>query len=372
MDAVKPVTPYVAAQYIDKEEETWLKEKESQRAWATVKAQEKKAVSGGKPLAVPVAVTQEKNCPWWNLVCHLRKLFGVGKQPPPTATPTSTPAPTSTPTLAPMTQTPTQTLIPELATHFAYATANTPIPTRTPLPTSTPLTYLDAQLQAYGIDTRMVDNNLLPVILKATQLTANKFQPLTGGTPQQAFIMSHGTIAIIINENAQIDKGNCETVRVVPGTQYWPYGQKEPTYNVGATITCKNPPSLANWIHEFVHAFDLNYRVFGSPNLANLFSDNLKDLIVGDQYIRTINVGGDVIRDPRGFVARRNSWESWMPSSTEEFADTQTNAILDGSGVDIMHGFTNDAYGNARRDEWNALMNQWQQDMQAHFEAFMK
>lgn len=32
MDAVKPVTPYVVSSYLDKEEETWLKGNESQRA----------------------------------------------------------------------------------------------------------------------------------------------------------------------------------------------------------------------------------------------------------------------------------------------------------------------------------------------------
>jgi len=54
MDKVKPVMPYVVSSYLDKEEETWLKGNESQRAWAAVNAQEEaKAVSGGKPLAVP-------------------------------------------------------------------------------------------------------------------------------------------------------------------------------------------------------------------------------------------------------------------------------------------------------------------------------
>jgi|GEM_PF-3223801 len=40
MDKVKPVTPYVVSSYLDKEEETWLKGNESQRAWAAVNAQE--------------------------------------------------------------------------------------------------------------------------------------------------------------------------------------------------------------------------------------------------------------------------------------------------------------------------------------------
>jgi len=40
MNAVKPVTPYVVSSYLDKEEETWLKGNESQRAWAAVNAQE--------------------------------------------------------------------------------------------------------------------------------------------------------------------------------------------------------------------------------------------------------------------------------------------------------------------------------------------
>jgi hypothetical protein len=39
MDKVKPVTPYVAASYIDNDEEKWLKGQESQRAWAAVNAQ---------------------------------------------------------------------------------------------------------------------------------------------------------------------------------------------------------------------------------------------------------------------------------------------------------------------------------------------
>jgi len=44
MNAVKPVTPYVVSSYLDKEEETWLKGNESQRAWAAVNAQEVEAL----------------------------------------------------------------------------------------------------------------------------------------------------------------------------------------------------------------------------------------------------------------------------------------------------------------------------------------
>ncbi|MCP5463368.1 MAG: hypothetical protein H7A34_09430 [bacterium] len=40
MDKVKPVTPYVASSYLDKEEETWLKGVASQGAWAAVNARE--------------------------------------------------------------------------------------------------------------------------------------------------------------------------------------------------------------------------------------------------------------------------------------------------------------------------------------------
>ncbi|MCB0102095.1 MAG: hypothetical protein KDD74_08640, partial [Anaerolineales bacterium] len=53
MSKVKPSAPYVASSYLDKEEETWLKGVASQGAWAAVKEKEEKAVSGGKPLAVP-------------------------------------------------------------------------------------------------------------------------------------------------------------------------------------------------------------------------------------------------------------------------------------------------------------------------------
>lgn len=311
-----------------------------------------------------------EDCKPFDLACHVRNvktwwnnLGTESSQLQPTTTPTST--------LLPMTQTPTKTLYPDEATIIAYETANTPLPTRTPLPTSTP--YLEDQLGKYGIKNLInVDSDLLPIIWQATQLTANKFQPFTGGTPQQAFIMSHGTIAIIINKDTRIDNGNCETERVILGTQYWNYGQKEPAFDVQTTITCKEPPSLANLIHEFVHAFDLNYRVFGSPS-QNLFSDNLSDLIVNGEPIRRITIEGDVIRDPRGFVDGDVSWEnSWTPSKVEEFADTQMNSIFDGSGVDSTHGFTNDKFGNARRDEWNNLMNQWRQDMQTHFDAFLK
>jgi hypothetical protein len=54
MDKVKPVTPYVAASYIDKDEEQWLKGKESQRAWAAVQARE-----------VQRKESEEKIKPWW-------------------------------------------------------------------------------------------------------------------------------------------------------------------------------------------------------------------------------------------------------------------------------------------------------------------
>lgn len=271
---------------------------------------------------------------------------------------------TPAPTVVPWFITPSPTaILPSVST-------STPQFSVTPRPTST---YLNDQLETYGIKNLInVNSDLVLTILQATQLTANKFQPFTGGTPQQAFIMSHGTIAIIINKDAQIDNGNCEAERVVPGTQYWTYGQKEPAFDVQTTITCKEPPSLANLIHEFVHAFDLNYRVFGSPS-QNLFSDNLSDLIVNGEPIRRITIGGNVIRDPRGFIAGSQSQENpWTPLSIEEFADTQMNAILDGSGVDNIHGFTSDKFGNARREEWNVLMNQWKQNMQTHFDAFLK
>jgi hypothetical protein len=45
MDKVKPVTPYVAASYIDKDEENWLKEKESQVAQQAQRAQEQNITS---------------------------------------------------------------------------------------------------------------------------------------------------------------------------------------------------------------------------------------------------------------------------------------------------------------------------------------
>ncbi|GAB4401939.1 MAG: hypothetical protein OHK003_28910 [Anaerolineales bacterium] len=166
------------------------------------KSQEQaKQNAGGKVLAIPFP--QEPNpldyedCKPLDLACHVRNvktwwnnLGTESSQLQPTTTPTST--------LLPMTQTPTKTLHPDEATIIAYETANTPLPTRTPLPTSTP--YLEDQLGKYGIKNLInVDSDLLPIIWQATQLTANKFQPFTSGTPQQAFIRSHGTIAIIID-----------------------------------------------------------------------------------------------------------------------------------------------------------------------------
>jgi hypothetical protein len=360
---------------------TWKEKQENQThqndvsaaRWAGVAsvAQEevKKNASGvGKPLAMPVKnddspSDEEKSWfkeKWDNFVISVQIRLGIDKYLEKLQ---EQAARTPTPTLAPWYFTPSPTITP------------TPLYTATPQFTNTPhptSTYLDDQLKTFGIELRNVDSDLLTTIFQATQLTANKFQPLTGGTPQQAFIMSHGTIAIIINKDAQIDNGNCEAERVVKGTQYWTKEQKEPTFNVQTTITCKESPSLANLIHEFVHAFDLNYRVFGNPS-QNLFSDNLSNLIVDDEPIRRITIDGNVIRDQRGFITGLKSLENpGTPFKIEEFADTQMNAILDGSGVDSTHGFKNDNYGNARHDEWKDLMKQWQQDMQAHFDTFLK
>gem|GEM_PF-2758126 len=82
MGKVKPVTPYVVSSYLDKEEETWLKGNESQRAWAAVNAQEdgKKAeqerlndVNAARwagLASVAQGRQEEEKKPWWEQIAQ--------------------------------------------------------------------------------------------------------------------------------------------------------------------------------------------------------------------------------------------------------------------------------------------------------------
>ncbi len=301
-----------------------------------------------------------------DLVQGFAQLISSGSQPtasptlpPPNVTiihaATATSTPTLTPTLSPTT---------------------TPMFTPTPRPTSS---YLEDQLQTYGIQLRGGDNGLTGTILQAAQLAAQTFQPLTGGTPQQSFIMSHGTLAIIVNENANIGNGMCITERVVPGTRYWPYTEPEPSFNVGTTITCNEAPTLTVLLHEFGHAFDNNYRIHGSPNQGHLLSDSLEDLIVRGNYIRQIllseNGTNNVARTSLGFNgSQAPSLENpWTPTRIEEFGDTYLNGVLDRTSINPnRNGFSDNEYGDARRNEWGNLTHQWQNDMQGWFDAFLQ
>jgi hypothetical protein len=241
--------------------------------------------------------------------------------------------------------------------------------TVTPRPTSS---YLEDQLRAYGIQVVGADSSLATTLLQAVNISSAKFSVLTGGTPQQSFIMSHGTLAVIIDKDADITNGNCETERVAPNTRYWPYGQLEPDYNVGQTITCKDTPTLTNTLHEFAHAFDNNYNIFGNPD--HLLSDYMGDLKVGDAYIRQV-LPGYVIRTSDGFkLTKEPALENyWTPSLTEEFGDTYLNAVLDGTNVNkSTNGFTDDQAGDLRRQEWDNLMDRWKNDMQNYINGFNK
>jgi len=83
MDKVKPVMPYVVSSYLDKEEETWLKGNESQRAWAAVNAQEVEALDiKSEPVATVIPLPHPTSAQPDN--------EGNSKTPTP---PTSTPSP---------------------------------------------------------------------------------------------------------------------------------------------------------------------------------------------------------------------------------------------------------------------------------------
>lgn len=100
------------------------------------------------------------------------------------------------------------------------------------------------------------------------------------------------------------------------------------------------------------------------------------DLQVGNTYIRQV-LPGNVIRTSDGFLGSREpSLENyWTPSLIEEFGDTYLNAVLDGTNINQnTNGFSDDpqGHGDARRDEWNSLIEQWRNDMQGHFDGFDK
>jgi hypothetical protein len=367
------VLDYVEAARLAAIKESIQREKEEQKNEKEKAAYEQRMgehgydpvkVGGPKVLAMPV---QDDDPPkWWDIrnpdwtfVGAVQDILGIDPnyQPAPTAMPTATlkpwwftPSPTPTPTLQ---QTATSVF------------------TVTPRPTSS---YLEDQLRAYGIQVVGADSSLATTLLQAVNISSEKFSLFTGGTPQQSFIMSHGTLAIIIDKDADITNGICETEHVVPNTRYWPSGQLEPDYNVGQTITCTEAPTLTNTLHEFGHAFDNNYKTFGNPE--HLLSDYMSDLKVGDAYIRQV-LPGNVIRTSDGFKGDKDpSLENyWSPSLIEEFGDTYLNAVLDGTEINQeFNGFSDDqkGYGDVRRDEWNSLIERWKNDMQSHFDSFDK
>ncbi|MCB0100912.1 MAG: hypothetical protein KDD74_02640, partial [Anaerolineales bacterium] len=339
-----------ASSYLDKEEETWLKGVASQGAWAAVKEKEEKAVSGGKPLAVPVP--QEPNPPdkyndgvstwwdifdgdWWKSDEPWPPPFGPKWIPPIM----STVIPTSTP--MPVTQTPTKTLHPDVATIIALQTANTPLPTRTPLPTAT----FSPALFDYGIETKGFDANGRQVVLNAANLTANKLLTISPELqyPHLAFAYIHGgRIQIILDPN-------------------YPIGDNDENCIVEVNkITCNTLPTEANLIHEFGHIFWVN-QVAKGVNMMGI----VNKIPMGDgTYLDYDTEGGFWFRQPDGFLRGEDSWEHKPNGDTfsgnakvEQSADMFLNFIYDGGGNDT-YGFSPNAAGAARREEMLKILYQ--------------
>ena len=402
MDKVKPITPYVASSYLDKEEETWLKGVASQGAWAAVNAREEKTVSGGKPLAVPAP--QEPNPPdkyndgvstWWDV---LDWDWWKSNEPwPPPFGPKwispamSTVTPTSTPVL--VTQTTTKTLHPDEAWIIAYQTANTPLPTQTPLPTHTPQVDIDYQLGRYGISiVGNTDSATLQVALDTANLLGKNYMPfLNAPTPKSAFLRSNGQVLIILDDKAtffyqEVDRngntiekvapGNCETkknilqninefnyiaqYKINIGTKDKPvYETKEVQTFAPQTIVCKQPPTEENLMHEFGHT---------TPNHIgfDIFSNVDKILKFDGKYLDYNEDGGYWQRDSTGFLNGNYSLEHRITieesrtdgyAKLEQLADMLMNWHMEQAGS-TQYGFTNDPAGNARREYTLSLIKE--------------
>jgi RHS repeat-associated protein len=100
---------------------------------------------------------------------------------------------------------------------------------------------IDFGLSQFGIQTKELTYKQKKDVLRAAQLSGRKLSKAIGSgvSSEKAFRDAIGPVIIIVTNTPVPKEGNCKTE--------------------GNIITCHQPPSVTNTLHEFGHVFDKHY-----------------------------------------------------------------------------------------------------------------